>query len=162
MVLVYIGLGGNLGDPVAQIREGLGGLKQLSRSRVVRRSSLYRSAPIGPQNQPDFVNAVACLDTELAPQDLLAALQAMETRQGRVRRALRWGPRTLDLDILLYGDLRMAEPLLTIPHPRMAERAFVLLPLREIATGIVVPGAGKVDDLIDRLPPQAVHPLPGE
>ena len=124
-------------------------------------SALYHSAPVGPVDQPDYVNAVACLDTELVPHALLRALQNVEVGHGRTRGAVRWGPRTLDLDILLYGDLRLADPLLTIPHPRMAERAFVLVPLREVAPGIRVPGAGPIDDLIARLAPQQVSRLDG-
>ncbi len=124
-------------------------------------SALYRSAPIGPPEQPEYINAVACLDTELLPRELLRALQTVEVGLGRVRGAVRWGPRTLDLDILMYGDLQLAEPQLTIPHPRMAQRAFVLIPLREVAPGITVPGAGSIDDLIAGLPPQQVSRLKG-
>ncbi len=149
----YIGLGGNLNDPMSQIREGFTALSGLSGSRLLARSALYRSAPVGPAHQPDYVNAVACIDTELAPHGLLRTLQAVEAKQGRVRSPVRWGPRTLDLDILLYGDLRLDEPMLTIPHPRMVERAFVLIPLQEVAPGIVVPGFGRIDELIARLPP---------
>lgn len=155
----YIGLGGNLDNPVSQVREGFRALAQLSRSRLVTQSALYRSSPVGPADQPDYVNAVACLDTELAPQALLHTLQTVEAGHGRVRGPVRWGPRTLDLDILLYGDLRLAEPLLTIPHPQIAHRAFVLIPLREVAPGIMVPGAGRIDDLIARLPPQEISRL---
>ncbi len=157
----YIGIGSNLGDPMSQVRGGLRALAQLSRSRLVAQSALYRSAPIGLADQPDYVNAVACLDTKLLPDALLSALQTVEVGHGRIRGPVRWGPRTLDLDILLYGDLCLAEPLLTIPHPRMAQRAFVLVPLREVAPGIMVPGAGRIDDLIARLPPQQVSRLGG-
>ena len=155
----YIGLGGNLGDPVSRVRGGLTAMAQLSGSRLVAQSALYRSAPIGPPEQPEYINAVACLDTELLPRALLRALQSVEVGLGRVRGAVRWGPRTLDLDILMYGDLQLAEPQLTIPHPRMAQRAFVLIPLREVAPGIMVPGAGRIDHLIAGLPPQQVSRL---
>ena len=153
----YIGLGSNLDDPISQVREGLRALGQLPQTHVVAKSALYRSSPLGPADQPDYVNAVAALDTGLGPQTLLRSLQAVEVDHGRIRSGARWGPRTLDLDILLYGDLRLTEPSLTIPHPQMANRAFVLFPLREIAPEIVIPGAGGIDDLLGRLPTQAVR-----
>ncbi len=152
----YIGLGSNLDDPVSQVRDGLRALGQLPQTRVVAESALYRSWPLGPADQPDYVNAVAALDTELGPQTLLRTLQAVEVAHGRVRGAVRWGPRTLDLDLLLYGHLQLTERSLTVPHPQMAHRAFVLVPLREIAPEIVIPGAGGIDDLLARLPAQAV------
>ena len=152
----YIGLGSNLDDPVSQVRDGLRALGQLPQTRVVAESALYRSWPLGPAEQPDYVNAVAALDTELGPQTLLRTLQAVEVAHGRVRGAVRWGPRTLDLDLLLYGHLQLTEPSLTVPHPQMANRAFVLVPLREIAPEIVIPGAGGIDDLMARLPAQVI------
>ena len=155
-MLAYIGLGSNLDDPVSKVREGLKALGRFPRTRVVAESALYRSAPLGPADQPDYVNAVAAIETELGPQALLRTLQAVEVDHGRVRGAVRWGPRTLDLDILLYGDLLLTEPSLTVPHPQMTNRAFVLVPLREIAPEIVIPGAGGIDDLMARLPVQAV------
>jgi 2-amino-4-hydroxy-6-hydroxymethyldihydropteridine diphosphokinase len=148
----YIGLGSNLEEPLRQIRRALGALAGLPETRLVKRSSLYRSKPVGPLGQPDYVNAVACVETSLSPHDLLSELQALETAQGRRRDGPRWGARTLDLDILLYGALRLDDERLTIPHPRMTERAFVLVPLREIAPALVVPGAGRVADLAARVP----------
>ncbi len=152
----YIGLGSNLDDPVLQVREGLRALRRLPQTHVVAESALYRSSPLGPADQPDYVNAVAALDTELGPRVLLRSLQAVEVGHGRVRGAVRWGPRILDLDILLYGDWRLTEPSLTVPHPQMTKRAFVLVPLRQIAPEIMIPGAGRVDDLLAQLPAQVV------
>lgn len=143
---VYVGLGSNLQNPREQVREALQELGQLPRTRLDRHSSLYRSAPLGPQDQPDYVNAVACLATELEPLPLLEALQAIEQAHGRVRER-QWGARTLDLDILLYGDRVIDLPRLQVPHPQMHRRSFVLKPLLEIAPGLEVPGRGPVAEL---------------
>jgi 2-amino-4-hydroxy-6-hydroxymethyldihydropteridine diphosphokinase len=137
----FIGLGSNLTDPVAQVSHALAALDGLPGTRVVRRSSLYRSAPVGYLQQPDFINAVAQLETELAPRALLDALLALEHECGRTREFL-YAPRTLDLDLLLYDDLMHHEHGLTIPHPQMHLRAFVLQPLLEIAPDCVIPGVG--------------------
>jgi len=127
----YIGLGANLGDPLHQLRKAVGALATLPRSRRGPVSPLYRSAPLGPQDQPDFLNAVATVDTALAPLTLLDALQRIEADAGRVR-GRRWGPRTLDLDLLLYGEQRIVTARLTVPHPGLAGRAFVLWPLADL------------------------------
>ncbi|MBI2744253.1 MAG: 2-amino-4-hydroxy-6-hydroxymethyldihydropteridine diphosphokinase [Burkholderiales bacterium] len=134
-VTAYVALGANLGDAPATLRQALNDLGTLPHTRLVRASSLYRSAPVDSSG-PDYVNAVAELSTALGPYDLLARLQGLEQAAGRERP---WhnAPRTLDLDILLYGELRQDDPLLTVPHPRMLERAFVLLPLAEIAPSLV-------------------------
>ena len=141
MNLAYVALGANLGDPAATVRAAFAALANLPRSRVTRSSSLYRTAPVGLAAQPDFVNAVAELETGLDPEALLAALFDLEGRFGR-RRAERNGPRTLDLDLLLYGGLALELPGLTLPHPRMHLRAFVLQPLAEIAPHLEIPGRG--------------------
>ena len=141
-----VALGANIGEPVRQIEAGLAALAALPRTRLVARSSLYRSAPVGYADQPDFVNAVAVIETALAPQALLAALLAIERVHGRVREFPN-APRTLDLDILLYGDAVVHEPGLNIPHARMLERAFVMVPLAEVAPDACVPGHGRVRDL---------------
>lgn len=146
MANAFIGLGGNLQDPQAQVARALRDLDRLPSSRVIRRSSLYRSAPVGYADQPDFVNAVAELETTLAPRALLAELLAIEKRYGRIRE-FQNSPRTLDLDLLLYGDLVLREAGLTLPHPRMHERSFVLVPLREIAPDATIPGVGAVKSL---------------
>ncbi len=150
-VRVYIGLGSNLDRPGQQVRQALNELARFPRSQLVARSSLYLSPPVGPQDQPDYVNAVAALDTELTPRRLLQALLATEHAHGRTRGPSRWGPRPLDLDILLYGDLQCHDSELSIPHPEMAHRAFVLIPLSEIAPEVVIPGVGRVRDLVKGL-----------
>lgn len=157
-VPAYIGLGSNLDDPPAQLRRALAELDVLPHSRLVAHSRLYHSAPLGPPGQPDYVNAVAVLATELPPRALLTALQQLEDRHGRIRGA-HWGPRTLDLDILLYGEQRIDLPGLRVPHPELAKRAFVLFPLQEVAPDLQVPGLGTVRELAARLPPDAARPL---
>ena len=145
--LTFIALGSNLEHPVSQVQRGFDELARLPASRLLLRSSLYRSAPVGRLDQPDFINAVAQIETSLAPHDLLKALLAIEQRHGRVREALN-APRTLDLDILLYDQLQCHEHGLTLPHPRMHERAFVLQPLLEIAPDCRIPGQGDVAGLL--------------
>jgi len=147
----YVALGSNLDDPRAQVERALAALDQLPQTRCVLRSSLYRSRPFGPVEQPDFVNAVAGLLTSLEPAALLASLQALETRLGRERPAVRWGPRRIDLDLLVHGSVRVAQPGLELPHPGIAERAFVLAPLAEIAPDLDVPGVGRVGALLAKL-----------
>ncbi len=139
--VAFIGLGSNLADPVAQVLHALDALGSLPQTSMVRRSSLYRSAPVGYLEQPDFINAVAQLETGLAPRALLDALLALEHECGRTREFVN-APRTLDLDVLLYDDLVHHEHGLTIPHPQMHLRAFVLQPLLEIAPDTVIPGRG--------------------
>ena len=147
MTAAYVGLGSNLEDPQGQVRRALDELAHITDTRVTVRSPLYKSAPLGPQDQPDYINAVAALDTALTPLALLAALRRIEQRHGRVRDGTRWGPRSLDLDILLYGDVVMDTPELTLPHPGLPERAFVLYPLFDIAPHLAVPGRGTVREL---------------
>ncbi|MDR1996132.1 2-amino-4-hydroxy-6-hydroxymethyldihydropteridine diphosphokinase [Azonexus sp.] len=143
MSLAYVALGANLGDPASTIRAAFGALANLPASRVARCSSLYRTAPVGLANQPDFINAVALLDTTLAPPELLAELLDIECRFGRRRREKN-GPRSLDLDLLLYDERRLDLPELTLPHPRLHLRAFVLQPLAEIAPDLRLPGRGYI------------------
>ena len=156
----FIGLGSNLDDPPAQIRRALQALAALPGTRLVRCSSLYRNPPSGYMDQPDFVNAVAKLETRLEARELLERLLAIEGVHGRVRTRPD-GPRTLDLDILLYGGRTVREPGLTIPHPRMLERAFVLVPLAEIAPDAVVPGIGRVSGLARMVDASGLVKLPG-
>lgn len=141
---VYIGLGSNLADPNAQVEVALAVLAKLPATRLVARSRRYRSAPWGRADQPEFVNAVAHLHTAMPPHDLLQALLAIERAAGRVRDGTRWGPRVLDLDILVYGDRVLNESGLHVPHPHLHERAFVLAPLAEIAPDLEIPGLGSV------------------
>jgi len=157
-VTAYIALGANLEDPVVQVRAGLAALATLPDTQLLMQSSLYRTAPVGYADQPDFINAVAAVDTELSPRELLDALLAIELNHGRVRQFAN-APRTLDLDVLLYDDVEVNESGLTIPHPRMHERAFVLAPLAEIAPLCEIPGHGRVSDLLRGLDPHGVTRL---
>lgn len=143
----FIGLGSNLEDPSGQLQRAFDDIGRLPHTRLVARSPLYRSAPVGYLDQPDFVNAVARIETSLAPRELLLALLQIEHEHGR-ERTFRNAPRTLDLDVLLYDDLRLHEHGLTIPHPQMHLRAFVLQPLLEIAPGCVIPGIGSADQAL--------------
>jgi len=147
----YVALGANLDDPAAQIDAALAALAALPDTRLVARSRLYRTPAWGPVVQPDYLNAVAELATDLAPRALLDALLAIERALGRDRRGERYGPRRIDLDLLVHGDARIDEPGLALPHPRLAERAFVLVPLAEIAPALEVPGLGRVDALLAAL-----------
>ncbi len=151
--LAYIGLGSNLEDPIAQVkraREAIAALEGVSERGF---SSLYRTAPMGPQNQPDYINAVMAVATERPPHDLLGALQAIELAHGRVRGKERWGPRVLDLDLLLYGRFCIRSRELILPHPGLAERPFVLYPLAEIAPpSLLIPGRGTLKELLQRCP----------
>lgn len=156
MITSYIGLGANLDDPAAQVELAIEELARLPQSRLIARSSLYASAPVGYAEQPDFINAVAALQTGLSPRALLEAMLGIEHYHGR-NRTFRNAPRTLDLDLLLYGDAHFHEENLTLPHPRMHERAFVLRPLLEIAPELVLPGSGRVDLLLALCGNQSVH-----
>lgn len=156
--IAFVGLGSNLADPVVQVSHALDALDSLPQTSVLRRSSLYRSAPVGYLEQPDFINAVAQLETELAPRALLNALLALEHECGRTRE-FRNAPRTLDLDVLLYDDLVHHEHGLTIPHPQMHLRAFVLQPLLEIAPDCVIPGIGAAAEAARRCEGQTLERL---
>ena len=143
----YIGVGSNLEDPRAQVLAAITRLAQLPRTRLVLASKLYRSRPFGPVAQPDFINAVAGILTQLEPSVLLKELHAIESAMGRPERHEHWGPRIIDLDLLAFGSERREEPHLTLPHPGIVERNFVLYPLAEIAPDLVLPGLGRVADL---------------
>ncbi len=157
-VRACIGLGANLGDPVAQLRAALAAIARLPSTCVVSVSSIYRSAPVGYLEQPDFYNAVVAIDTRLSPQALLDALLAIEHDGGRTRE-FRNAPRLIDLDLLLYGEQLVDLPHLTVPHPRLADRAFVLLPLAEIAPGCTIPGLGSPASLAPAVAGQAIERL---
>ncbi len=148
----FIGLGGNLDSPRPRLLAAFDAIAALPGVLLIARSSLYASSPVGLIDQPDFINAVALVETTLPPQTLLDALLSIERDAGRVR-LTRFGPRTLDIDILLYDDRVLDEPSLTLPHPRMHERAFVLKPLVEIAPEVIIPGVGAARDLL----PQVAH-----
>ena len=145
----FIALGSNQADPVAQVTRAFDELQRLPQSRLLGRSSLYRSAPLGPQDQPPFINAVALLDTLLTPDALLDALQEIEQRAGRVRKAERWGPRILDLDLLLYANRIIDTPRLQVPHYHMHARSFVLYPLAELAPDLTMPDGTPLSNLLD-------------
>ncbi len=152
LVTAYIGLGSNLANPSEQIKTARTAIAQLAGVQELVFSSLYHSPPMGPQDQPDYVNAVMCVATDLPPMDLLRGLQRIENDQGRVRKDQRWGARTLDLDVLIYGDQIIDLPDLIVPHTGLAERAFVLYPLHEIAPQLLVPGKGRIADLLVKCP----------
>lgn len=147
----YIGIGSNLEGPVAQVRRAAAALAKLPGTRLRAVSPLYRNPAVGPGEQPDYVNAVAVIETTLAPHALLDALQSIESAQGRERGATRWLPRTIDLDLLLYGDRIIDDARLTVPHPRIRERAFVLRPLYDVDGALDVPGLGPVEQLLSRV-----------
>ncbi|HEY6094377.1 MAG TPA: 2-amino-4-hydroxy-6-hydroxymethyldihydropteridine diphosphokinase [Gallionellaceae bacterium] len=155
----FIGLGSNMVDPAAQVLRAIEAIATLPQTRVLARSSLYRSAPVGYLEQPDFINAVVQVETGLAPRALLDALLALEHAQGRTRE-FQNAPRTLDLDVLLYDDLQHHEHGLTVPHPQMHKRAFVLLPLLEIAPDCVIPGVGRAQQAMAQCSDQQLQRLP--
>ncbi|WP_448549070.1 2-amino-4-hydroxy-6-hydroxymethyldihydropteridine diphosphokinase [Thalassotalea fusca] len=152
MQIAFVGLGSNLGDPEQQIRQALIALESIPRTQLIASSSLYFSRPMGPQDQPDYMNAVVKLATELSPIELLDALQAIELAGGRVRKEERWGARTLDLDILLFGDQVINSERLIVPHYGMKEREFVLLPLAEIAPDLILPDQSEIKSLANNIP----------
>ena len=162
LVRAYIGLGGNLDQPAARIRRARAALSVLPNTREAAFSRLYRSAPMGPSDQPDYVNAVMALDTELEPLALLDHLQAIENVEGRVRLGQRWGPRTLDLDLLLYGDDVIQHERLTVPHPGLHQREFVLYPLFEIAPELTIPGRGALRDWVAACPRRGLEAMDDE
>ncbi|MFI8480914.1 2-amino-4-hydroxy-6-hydroxymethyldihydropteridine diphosphokinase [Pseudomonas sp. NPDC078700] len=160
MERVYIGLGSNLATPQQQLVAALAALGEIEQTRLVAQSSFYASDPLGPADQPRYLNAVAALDTQLTPLQLLDALQAIELGQGRERKEQRWGPRTLDLDILLFGQQLLNEPRLVVPHYHMHARAFVLYPLAEIAPALQLPDGRILQDLLAACPFEGLERLP--
>ena len=152
MIAAYIGLGSNLQGPLRQLRTALQAIREIPRSQLADMSCVYRSTAVGPGEQPDYLNAVVRLDTDLAPETLLEELQHIESRQGRIRKE-RWGARTLDLDILLFGAKQIASTTLTIPHPQLPTRNFVLYPLAEISgPNLVLPDGADLGTLLARCP----------
>jgi 2-amino-4-hydroxy-6-hydroxymethyldihydropteridine diphosphokinase len=147
----YIGVGSNLDDPRAQLTRAFAKLAELPGTRVALISPIYHSRPFGPVKQPDFANAVVGLLTQLEPLVLLSGLQAIESVQGRPKERERWGPRVIDLDLLAYGQQRRCDPQLTVPHPGIVERNFVLYPLADIAPDLEIPGLGRVTELKGRV-----------
>lgn len=151
MTLVYIALGSNLASPLTQVNAAIAALGAIPDSRIVAVSSFYRTPPLGPQDQPDYLNAAVALETTLAPEALLDHTQRIELDQGRVRKAERWGPRTLDLDIMLFGDETIATPRLTVPHYDMKNRGFMLWPLFEISPALRFPDGERLASVLERL-----------
>lgn len=147
----FIGLGSNLDEPIQQVRQALQELDTIPQCSLISASSLYRSAPVGPQDQPDFINAVVEIETSLAAHDLLDQLQSIEQAHQRVRER-HWGPRTLDLDLLLYGEAQINTERLTVPHAFMAERSFVLHPLAEISPDLILPNGQPLSSLLVAYP----------
>ncbi|MEO6186785.1 MAG: 2-amino-4-hydroxy-6-hydroxymethyldihydropteridine diphosphokinase [Steroidobacteraceae bacterium] len=154
-VPAYIGVGSNLGDSQARVRAAFESLGNMHNTRFIAKSRLYRTRPFGPVEQDDFINAVAGVLTQLSARELLTEIRAIETRAGRVR-IERWGPRTLDLDLLVFGDERIDTQDLVVPHPGIAERGFVLAPLVDIAPSLQVPGVGRAEELLRLLPDDGI------
>ena len=161
-VPAWVAIGGNQGQVRATLEAAIEAIDALPGTRVLQRSSLYRTPAWGRTDQPDFINGVLAVETTLAAPDLLANLLGIERRFGRLRDedAGRWGPRTLDLDLLLYDEQVLELPGLSLPHPRLHERAFVLVPLAEIAPGLVVPGRGRVDGLLAKVEASGIEAIP--
>lgn len=151
MTLVYIALGSNLASPLTQVNAAIAALGAIPDSRIVAVSGFYRTPPLGPQDQPDYLNAAVALETTLAPETLLDHTQRIELDQGRVRKAERWGPRTLDLDIMLFGEKTITTPRLTVPHYDMKNRGFMLWPLFEIAPALRFPDGETLASVLDHL-----------
>ena len=149
-IKAYIGLGSNLSNPIEQLQTALDTISKLPGTTLEKKSSFYGSKPLGPQDQPDFVNAVCQIETQLTPQELLVALQKIEQEQGRIKKR-HWGERLIDLDILLFGDEVVNTANLTIPHSQIVFRDFVLVPLAEVAPGLVIPNKGIIEGLVEKL-----------
>jgi 2-amino-4-hydroxy-6-hydroxymethyldihydropteridine diphosphokinase len=147
----YVGIGSNLQNPQDQVTRGMDALAALPRTQLVARSSLYRSAPLGPQDQPDFINAVAGLSTQLDARALLSHLKALEKDLGRGEPVVRWGPRIIDFDLLVHGSTTIETAEIRVPHPGIADRAFVIVPLQEIAPDLDVPGVGRIENVAARI-----------
>jgi len=159
MTSVYVGIGSNLQQPIQQVSSALTALAAIKSSQLLAHSRLYHSSPLGGMNQPDYVNAVAVMATSLSALEFLDALHEIERAQGRVRDGRRWAPRTLDLDILLFGDECINQPQLAVPHPGLQERNFVLYPLQEIAPGLEIPGLGALSALVAQCPAAGLEPI---
>nr|WP_216671777.1 2-amino-4-hydroxy-6-hydroxymethyldihydropteridine diphosphokinase [Cronobacter sakazakii] len=155
--MAFIALGSNLAEPLTQVNNALAALARIPGSRIVATSSFYRTPPLGPQDQPDYLNAAVALETTLSAEALLDNTQRIELEQGRVRKAERWGPRTLDLDIMLFGDATINTERLIVPHYDMKNRAFMLLPLSEIAPALRFPDGERLADVLERLDCSAIR-----
>lgn len=159
MTIAYIGIGGNLAQPIDTVKSAIEALKTLSHSEWLGVSSLYRSKPMGPADQPDYINAVAAVDTQLEALELLDNLQQIEQQHGRVRKDERWGPRSLDLDLLLYGEQHINHPRLVVPHYGMREREFVLHPLYELQSDIIFTDGISLQQLVAQVPANGIEKI---
>ena len=159
MTLAYIAIGSNLASPLEQVNAAVQALGEIPQSKIVAVSSFYRTPPLGPQDQPDYLNAAVVLETALDAETLLDNTQRIELQQGRVRKAERWGPRTLDLDIMLFGDEVINTERLTVPHYDMKNREFVIVPLNDIAQDLVLPEGKKVADLVKAFENHQMHKI---
>ena len=159
MALCYIGLGANLNDPIGQVKTALEELAKLDHCRLVASSKIYISKPMGPADQPDYVNAVALLDTSLSPHQVFDHTCTIELNHGRVRNGEHWGPRTLDLDILLYDQQEIKDDTLTVPHYGLKEREFVIYPLLDITPDLILPCGTEVQSLTKSVPLNGMIPL---
>lgn len=157
MTIAYVGVGANLDNPLKQVQIAVSNLSTLPQTACLGYSSFYRSKPLGPTDQPDYINAVAAVETTLSPQMLLKALQQLEEKQGRCRGGKRWGPRIIDLDILLYGDLALQSDELCLPHPGLFVREFVLYPLAEVAEDLILPGGESILELKAKCPDRGIE-----
>lgn len=157
MMRVYLALGSNLADPMHQVQAALDALAAIPHTTLFATSAFYRTPPYGPPDQPDYLNAAVLLKTALSPEALLDHTQRIELEQGRVRKDERWGPRTLDLDIMLFGDLTLNTPRLTVPHYDIANRAFMLVPLLEIAPNLTFPDGTAADRMLAKLDASAIQ-----
>jgi len=158
----WLGLGSNLQQPVAQLREAIERLDSLSNVEVTRESSFYRTPPWGDEQQDDFINCVVQIKTSLDPVALLGKLHSVENAMGRRRSERRWGPRIIDIDLLLFGELQYHSDELEVPHPRMHERAFVLVPLAELEAGLAIPGRGTIEKFLQQLDCSGISQLDSE
>ncbi|HEQ1857887.1 TPA: 2-amino-4-hydroxy-6-hydroxymethyldihydropteridine diphosphokinase [Providencia alcalifaciens] len=152
MEQVYIAIGSNLGEPLKQAQQAIAALDAIPNSRVVSTSSIYRTKPLGPQDQPDFLNLAVLLETDLEPEALLNYTQQIELDLGRVRKDERWGPRTLDLDIMLFGNRVIQTERLTVPHYGLKEREFMLYPLSDITPSLIFPDGEKLSERLTHVP----------
>lgn len=153
----WLGLGSNLQQPLGQLKRVLTRLELADGIEILKTSSLYRTPPWGDEGQDDFINAVVKIETELEPLPLLRVLQSIETAMGRQRSGRRWGPRIIDIDLLLYADQQVQTEELELPHPRIHERAFVLVPLCELDKTLKIPGHGSVEELLQKLDSDVIH-----
>ena len=158
-MLTWLGLGANLQQPQAQLNQAIERISQTTGIEVLQVSSFYKTPPWGDEDQPDFINAVVNIETDLQPLALLRQMQAIENDMGRVRKDRRWGPRLIDIDVLLYGNQSIQSNELVLPHPRMHERAFVLMPLCELDPSTEIPGLGKVDGLLAKLDCEGIRKI---